>query len=116
MSEGGAPALKPRRTLRRGWPVLLAVAAVGLAGTLTAGLVDRRDLAFANGVPITLVAAVLPAGAEACQRNVYVLEPFGAVEVTPRRIRGATPPLAVELREARSGRRVAFGEAPGGYP
>jgi hypothetical protein len=95
----------------------LAIAAAALVGVVVAAAVDRRDLAFTNGVPVTRIAAVLRPGVAACQRRVLVVEGFRAVEITPTALgHHGTPPLAVEVRDSRTRRRLAMGSVPGGYP
>lgn len=100
---------------RRGWPVLLTVAVLGLAGLAVSAAVDERDLAFTNGVPILRVIARVKPAQVACQTNVRVIEPFSAVELVPRRLKRALPPVSVELRERPGGRTLAAVGVPVGY-
>jgi hypothetical protein len=94
----------------------LAVAAVAVLGLLAASVVDGHDLAFTNGVPITHVAAVIRAGDQACQREIKVIEPFSVVEATATGLGHKTQPLRIEVRDARTRRRLAAGSSPEGYP
>lgn len=102
--------------LARGWPLLLAIALAGLVGLALAAVVDRRDLAFTPGVPITRVAAVLEGGETACQRRVRVIEPFQAIELVPRWLGAPGPALALRVTSYRSRRERARVPVPGGYP
>ena len=101
---------------RRGWPVVVGLAAAGLAGLVVSAALDRRDLAFTTGVPITRVAEVIAPAETACQTDIRVPAPFRAVELVPRWLKSSAPPLVVELRDSRSGARLARRSVPAGYP
>ena len=96
--------------------MLLAVAALGLAGLVLAAAVNRRDLAFTNGVPIVRVAAVLQPAETICQTNVEVRERFTALELVPRWLKAPGPPLRVTVADRGSGARLADIAVPRGYP
>lgn len=100
---------------RRGAAALAAVSIAGLIGLVAAAALDRRDLAFSNGVPIVRVAAVLAPAATACQRNVEVQEGFAALELVPRRLGRPGPPLHVRLVDRAGGRVLASVPVPAGY-
>ena len=78
--------------LARGWPLLVAIALAGLVALALAAAVDRRDLAFSPGVPITRVATDPRRGETACQRRICVRERFEAIELVPRWLGAPGPP------------------------
>lgn len=102
--------------LARGWPLLLAIAVAGLVGLTVAAIVDRRDLAFSPGVPVTRVAAVLDGGETVCQRRIRAVEPFTAIELVPRWLSASGPALTLRVSGHRSGQQLARGAVGGGYP
>jgi len=102
--------------LGRGWPLLLAIAAAGLVALALTALLDRRDLAFSPGVPITRVAAALESGETACQWRIRVIEPFQAVELVPRWLGGPGPALKLTVTGYRSREQRARVGVPAGYP
>lgn len=101
---------------RPGWPVLLAVALAGLVALAIAAGLDRRDLAFTNGVPIVRVAAALQPAETICQTNVEVRERFSSFELVPRWLKRPGPPLQVRVSERPSGATIASIAVRGGYP
>jgi hypothetical protein len=101
---------------RRARALLLALCAAGVLGVVLTAALERRDLAFTTGVPITRVAAILKENGDACQGNVHVLEDFDRVELVPVALDDSTPPLGLEVLDARAHSRVAGGRADGGYP
>jgi hypothetical protein len=94
--------------------VLLALAALAVAGVVAAAAIDRRDLAFTPGVaPLGPVVQVDP-GRQACQQALRVKAPFRAVELIP-----GPPPvvpggLGVRVLDSRSRRVVGRGVLPPG--
>lgn len=100
---------------RLGSLIVLLLGLAGLVGLAIAAAVDQRDLAFANGVPQTDVAAEVWAGETACQRRVRVQAPFEVVEVTARPWEGRPiPPLVLEVLDSATRRRLGRGAAVGG--
>lgn len=91
---------------------MLAGAAVAVIAALLTLAFDRRELAFVNGVIALEEVGTLAPGAEACQREVGVAEPFGAVRIGVETSGEPGPPLDVVVR---GDGRNARGEAPGGY-
>lgn len=101
--------------LARGWPLLVALAVAGLAALALAAAVDRRDLAFSPGVPITRVATDLYPGETACQRRIFVRERFEAIELVPRWLDAPGPPLVLTVRSDDPTRRLTRVPVSGGY-
>lgn len=91
---------------------MLAGAAIAVIAALATLAFDRRELGFVNGViPLEEVATLAP-GAEACQREVGIAEPFAAVRIGVETSGEPGPPLEVAVR---GDGRNASGEALGGY-
>jgi hypothetical protein len=95
----------------------LAVAAVVLVSaallTAVAGS-DERDLAFSPGVAAQVPAAVAPPGEDVCQTDVRVEARFDVIRLLLGTYGRPGPRLAVVVRDAESGRRLAGGVLPPG--
>ena len=100
----------------RGAWVLAAMAAAATTALVVSAAVNRRDLAFGPGVPITRVAVALAPGQTACQREIRVLEGFRAVEVVPRWLGRPGPPLRLEVLDRATGARLRGAGVSAGYP
>lgn len=94
----------------------LATACVGGLALVLVGARDERELAFTLGVVPGLVAAELGPGDSVCQAPVNVPADFTGVRFQVGTYRRPGPPLTVAVRSVESGRRLASGRLPAGYP
>jgi len=90
------------------------VACAGLAALAAVAATDERRLAFTLGV-LPGVPVELRPDSEACQRPVWVSEPFDRVQLQIGTYGRAGQPLAVSVRTL-GGRELAQGRLGGGYP
>jgi hypothetical protein len=103
--------MRRRATIAAALTVLAGVAVlVVLAAT------DERRLAFTLSVRPSGVAAVVPPGVEACQRDVEVEAPFDEARLLYGTYFRPGPALAVRVLDHASGRVLARGALPPGYP
>jgi hypothetical protein len=100
----------------RGHSTVLGVgaAAIAAAAMLTAAM-DRREVAFVNGVAPREPALELAPPSIACQRRIDVVEPFSGVRFALDTHGRPGPALDVRVTGHGSGRTLAQGRAPGGY-
>src|SRR4051794_4354318 len=94
-----------------------ALTLAGLLALALAALVSDRSEAFTLGAGSNLVVKLAP-GQEACQRPIRVpgSAGFEGVRVLLGTEGRPGPPLAVSVRDARSGRVLSQATLPGGYP
>lgn len=91
-----------------------AVFAAGLAALLAVGLTHGSDLVYSPGVSPANPATVLEPGSRACQGPIQ--SPGGAAfDRVGFPIDPPEHPARVEVRDARSDRRLASGRLTGGY-
>ena len=104
--------------MRSGAVAFAVVFAVGLAALAAVGLTRSSDLVYSTGVLPGAPAAQLTSGNRACQGPYYL--PSGesfdrvAFSLSTEGRRGA--PIRVVVSDADSGRELATGRLPGGYP
>jgi hypothetical protein len=92
--------------------------AIGVAGLLALGLGRGSDLVYSIGaVPASPIGPIQP-GQSACQGPVQLPEgaSFDRVAMVLGTYFRPGPEVRVEILDARTRRRVATGELPGGYP
>lgn len=94
--------------------VLLALAALAIAGVVGAAAIDRRDLAFTPGVPPLGPVVQVDPGRQACQQALRAKAPFRAIELIP-----GPPPvvpggLGIRVVDSRSGQVLGRGAVPPG--
>ena len=95
--------------------LLLGGAALVLVAAIAALALDRRSLAFSNGVAPNQAVATLGPGQRACQRRVPVIEGFERVAPTTDTGGRPGPALEVAILDHGSGRVIRVGRAAGGY-
>ena len=95
--------------------LLLGGATLVVVAAIAALALDRRSLAFSNGVAPNQAVATLGPGQRACQRRVPVIEGFERVAPTTDTGGRPGPALEVAILDHGSGRVVRVGPAAGGY-
>jgi hypothetical protein len=103
---------------RRAVVGFVAVFAVTLIGLLATGLTRGSELVYSLGAAPAGAAVKIPAGSVACQRPIGAPDgaAFDRVAFTLGTYFKPGPEIAVEVREASGGRRLAGGTLPAGYP
>jgi len=94
---------------------LLGGAAVVVVAAVIALAVDRRRLAFSNGVAPNQAVATLAPGQRACQRRVPVIERFELVAAATDTGGHPGPALDVSVLDHVSRRVIGMGRVPAGY-
>jgi hypothetical protein len=100
-------------------PAVRGVLAAFLAGVvvlLVFAATDRRHLAFSLGVRPSAPGVVLVPGYGACQRNVDVEVPFDSATLLLASYYRPGPRLEFRVLDSLSGRTIATGVLPDGYP
>jgi hypothetical protein len=95
---------------------LVVVIVLLLAGLVLESALDDREVAFNVGLPAVRVAVQLDRGERTCRRGVDVPAGFERVGLVVGTFRRAGPALRVAVADDRSGRLLAGGEVPAGYP
>lgn len=95
--------------------LLLGGAALVVVAAVVALALDRRSLAFSNGVAPDQAVATLGPGQRACQRRVPVVEGFDRVAPTTDTGGRPGPALDVGILDHGSGRVIRMGRAARGY-
>jgi hypothetical protein len=95
--------------------LLLGGAALVVVAAIVTLALDRRSLAFSNGVAPNQAVATLGPGQRACQRRVPVIEGFARVTPTTDTGGRPGPALDVEILDHGSGRVIRMGRAAAGY-
>jgi hypothetical protein len=103
--------------MRRPAIVFAAIVTIAVLGLAAVALTDRQDEAFTLGVAPATVAADLGPDARACQEGIDVPSSFSTIEVQVGTYERPGEPLTVTVHEENgSGRLLAWGSLPGGYP
>jgi hypothetical protein len=100
---------------RAGVVTVTMIAIIGIAGLLIAAGGDQRLTAFSLGVPPAVPVETLRSGQVVCQGPFTTPAPFAYVRpwITPTT--GPGPTLALSVRDAAPGPRLATGTVPHGY-
>jgi hypothetical protein len=95
-----------------------AICALAVVALLLVGAFKRTDLSFTLGVAPALPVLPLEPGQEACQRTILVPPgaSFDRVAFKLGTYGRPGPEVAVQVRDADSGRLLARGTLPAGYP
>ncbi|HKP91986.1 MAG TPA: hypothetical protein VJT75_18605 [Thermoleophilaceae bacterium] len=94
---------------------LLAFVA-GVLVLLVAAVTDKRHLAFSLAVRASQPGLLIQAGQEVCQRSIDVEEPFDEVSLLLATYFEPGPRLEMRVSDDRTGRVLASGVLPDGYP
>jgi len=97
---------------------VVAVLAVGLVGLLALGLTRGSGLVYSLGATPSAPLVPIPPGSVACQKPIGVPDgaAFDRVAATLGTYFKPGPEVRVEVRDFSTGRRLAGGRLPGGYP
>jgi hypothetical protein len=101
--------------MRRAVLTFAVVFAAGLVTLVCVGLLERRSEAFTLGVQ-PAVPTYVGAGGSICQAPIEVVEDFSAVRVTISAAVVSSPAARMDVRDARTGARLASGTMRAGYP
>ena len=94
----------------------LAAFLAGLLGLLVVAVTDKRHLAFSLAVRPSQPGILLQPHQFVCQRGIDVEQPFDSVSLLLATYFQPGPRLALSVTEDRTGRRLATGVLPDGYP
>ncbi|HEX8051993.1 MAG TPA: hypothetical protein VF517_03310 [Thermoleophilaceae bacterium] len=100
--------------MRSGVAALAAGCAIALAVLAVVAAGDRRERSFGPNVRAERVLAVATPAREICQSDVGVAADFDTVELLLGTYGRPGPPLAVRVRDTRSGGQLAAGTLPAG--
>jgi hypothetical protein len=89
---------------------------VGVLALLVAAVTDKRHLAFSLAVRASQPGILIQSGQRVCQRNIDVEEPFDSVSLLLATYFQPGPRLEMRVSDDRSGRTLATGVLPDGYP
>ena len=101
---------------RRAIQLVVLGACTGAAVLTIAAAEDARHLAFTVDTRLSKLAAVIAPRQEACQRDVDVEARFDAVQLVYGTFHRPGPTLAVRVLDSPTGRTLATGHQPAGYP
>jgi hypothetical protein len=94
----------------------LAAILVGVLGLLVAAVTDKRHLAFSLAVRPSQPGILIQPGQSICQRGIDVEQPFDSVSLLLATYFQPGPRLDMRVTDSRSGRLLAAGVLPDGYP
>jgi hypothetical protein len=102
--------------MRRAAFALAAIALAGVAATVVAGVVDRREVAFTVGLPAVRIAGTLHPGDERCRDMIEVPARFARVRMPIATFGRPGSRFAIIVRDTRTRRVLGRGDVPAGYP
>lgn len=89
---------------------------VGVLGLLVVAATNERHLAFSLAVRASQPGILIQPGQTVCQRGIDVEEPFDSVTLLLATYFQPGPRLEMRVTDSRSGRLLAAGVLPDGYP